>query len=238
MSMGDLVIDAYRLRQIRLEKAVQGALDAFFSRLPDDPAIARNQLIVFVPALVARFGPVAAELAVEYYQQATGSKSFHAMPAETALTDEHMERSIRRVAGGLWAGERSAVLETTRGFTGRWVRDYGRETVIRNARRERVGFARVPTGAKTCSFCLIMASRGVVYKSGESAGSVRKFHDHCDCEIVRVGDSESYPFDYLPDNALAMYEHARELSGSDRIEDITAEMRRLYPDALSDGLSV
>lgn len=234
--MGDPVIDAYRVRQMQLEKAVQGALDAFFTQLSDTPATARNQLVAFVPALVNRYGPVAAEIAVEYYQGAVGAGSFVATPAESLLAPEHMEKSLRRVAGGLWSGEHDAVLDAARGFTGRWVRDYGRETIIHNARREKVGFARVPTGGKTCSFCLIMASRGVVYKSEKSAGSARKFHDHCDCEIVRVGDDEQYPSDYLPDDALAMYEQARASSGSHRIEDITAEMRRLYPDALSDGV--
>ena len=56
-----------------------------------------------------------------------------------------------------------------------------------NAKRDRtkgVRFARVPTGHETCTFCLMLASRGAVYHSRQSAGEFRHFHRHCDCKVV------------------------------------------------------
>ena len=50
-------------------------------------------------------------------------------------------------------------------------------------------FARVPTGEKTCDFCLMLASRGPVYLSEESAGAFTQFHAHCDCKVVPFFDS-------------------------------------------------
>lgn len=58
-----------------------------------------------------------------------------------------------------------------------------------NARRdpysEDVRWARVPTGEETCDFCIMLASRGPVYLSEESAGGdPDHYHPHCDCRIV------------------------------------------------------
>lgn len=76
-----------------------------------------------------------------------------------------------------------------------------------------IGWARVLTGAESCGFCAMLASRGPVYKTKKSAGRVvgqaqspmaafngtpartrgaralgDKFHDGCDCLIVPVFD--------------------------------------------------
>lgn len=58
-----------------------------------------------------------------------------------------------------------------------------------NARRDpyssEVRWARVPTGEETCDFCIMLASRGPVYLSEESAGGdPDHYHPHCDCRIV------------------------------------------------------
>lgn len=62
---------------------------------------------------------------------------------------------------------------------------------IENARRDpdRPRFARVPQGEKTCDFCLMLASRGPVYLTAESAGAYTKFHAHCDCKVVPFWDT-------------------------------------------------
>jgi len=45
-------------------------------------------------------------------------------------------------------------------------------------------YARVPTGEETCDFCIMLASRGPVYHTEESAGAYDHYHAHCDCRIV------------------------------------------------------
>lgn len=47
-----------------------------------------------------------------------------------------------------------------------------------------IGFARVPSGAETCDWCLWLASFGFVYKSKRSAGQFSHWHSGCDCRIV------------------------------------------------------
>lgn len=54
-----------------------------------------------------------------------------------------------------------------------------------------VAWARVLTGARSCFFCAMLASRGPVYTS-ETAAKYRggqrvdRYHDGCDCEVVLV----------------------------------------------------
>lgn len=50
-------------------------------------------------------------------------------------------------------------------------------------------FARVPSGAETCPFCIMLASRGFVYWPKRAAGSREHYHAHCDCRIVPSFDS-------------------------------------------------
>ena len=58
-------------------------------------------------------------------------------------------------------------------------------SVVENGRRDpkSVRYARVPTGAETCDFCLMLASRGFVYQSEGTAGAGRT-HCACDCRCV------------------------------------------------------
>ena len=60
------------------------------------------------------------------------------------------------------------------------------ETIIANVGRDRdegTMFARVPTGTETCTFCLMLASRGAVYHTRKTAGEWRHFHRGCDCKV-------------------------------------------------------
>ena len=54
-------------------------------------------------------------------------------------------------------------------------------------------YARVPTGAETCDFCLMLASRGFVYHSVSSA-AVDHTHFSCDCRVI-----QGYPGDEVED---------------------------------------
>lgn len=53
----------------------------------------------------------------------------------------------------------------------------------RNAERDplKPRYARIPSGGETCTFCLMLASRGFVYTSEEAASHA---HANCDCRVV------------------------------------------------------
>lgn len=89
-------------------------------------------------------------------------------------------------------------------------------------------YARVPQGAYTCAFCLMLASRGFVYASEESAGEFDTFHRCCDCAIVPSFSDDSAVEGYNPDELYAMYHSARENASSTSMTDILHEMRAQY----------
>ena len=51
-----------------------------------------------------------------------------------------------------------------------------------------LGWARVLTGAESCAFCAMLASRGPVYEESTVLTSEegKAYHDHCDCKAVLV----------------------------------------------------
>lgn len=69
------------------------------------------------------------------------------------------------------------------------------ETIIANVGRDKdrgARFARVPTGFETCTFCLMLASRGAVYHTRKSAGEWKHFHRGCDCKVVPSFEDDPY----------------------------------------------
>lgn len=68
-------------------------------------------------------------------------------------------------------------------------------TIMRNAARDKrkgVKFARVTSGRNTCPWCLMLAGRGAVYHTRESAGAMGQFHRHCSCKIVPSFSADRY----------------------------------------------
>ena len=56
-------------------------------------------------------------------------------------------------------------------------------------------FARVPSGVNTCTWCAMLAGRGYVYWTEETAGKFSKWHDNCRCTVVattKKGGIEGY----------------------------------------------
>ena len=74
--------------------------------------------------------------------------------------------------------------------------DYDKETKKRLQFGRPRGWARVLTGARSCWFCVMCASRGPVYQSAKSAGDNKgpwnSYHDHCDCKVVPVFDHRNW----------------------------------------------
>jgi len=77
--------------------------------------------------------------------------------------------------------------------------DGGREAMVDAARHDEraLGYARVATGETTCAFCLMLVSRGPVYKDRNSAllrdGTSEPYHPRCDCEAVPVFERSTWP---------------------------------------------
>ena len=81
-----------------------------------------------------------------------------------------------------------------------------RKTIVESAIAAGRGFCRV-VASDACAWCLMLASRGAVYESAESAGVAgmgrkrdeakqnpgESFHDHCKCEVIEVRNATDLP---------------------------------------------
>lgn len=254
-------IERFRVANSELSRRVQSEMEAFFRSLNlAKPEAVRDALLEFVPLLTEQYGAVAATLATDWYEELRASSGaagrFRALAADTVPT-EAVEAKVRYLSGHLWTPDPLAMLGGLLTATDKYVKQPGRDTMASNAKREGVRWARVPSGRKTCSFCLVLASRDAVYMSKHSAGDRRgtgkgdAFHGKCDCQVVRIGKESDYPKEYLPDDYFSMYEAAAKdkspevrafvasLDPDDKNKQIKAaafSLRRNFPDAVKDSV--
>lgn len=157
-----------------------------------------------MPALVTKYGDVAASAAAEFYDDMRAASSAPGIYAATLapnISAEATQVSTRAVIGGLYGrGAADKVLPQLLGVLDRNVKKSARDTITHNAHNDhhRPMFARVPSGATTCNFCLMLASRGFVYSSANSAGEMGQFHSNCDCQIVPSWDANPHVEGYSP----------------------------------------
>lgn len=99
-------------------------------------------------------------------------------------------------AGNLNVGIASrAGLVAATGAAARHALNGGRDSIHNTIRRDdqALGYAR-HCRVNCCSFCAMLASRGPVYESAETAtvtGKGRRYHDHCYCQPVPVYDRDA-----------------------------------------------
>lgn len=130
------------------------------------------------PQLVLPMMEASAEIAAVTYD-ALGDSDF----AEIAdLPDEGILR--KSVSWALAVGDPISGLDLLNGSTDRRIWSSARDTMIQNATREEgARFGRQYNGNGKCDFCPMLASRGAVYHTADSAGDTTAFHDNCHCTI-------------------------------------------------------
>lgn len=243
--MADPGIDRSRDASAGLSKLVTDELAGFFGALNlAKPEASRDALLEFVPLLVDQYGAVAESLALDWYDEqraASGARGvFRATAPAGGIPKEAVESKVRFLAGKLWTPDPESMLGGLSTSVDKYVKQPGRSVFPFNARREGARWARVPSGKKTCAFCLVLASRDAVYHSQGSAGDKahgEEFHGDCDCQIIRLSRDQEYPDGYIPADLYDVYE-----IGADKVEtrnDINAivyDLRRRFPDRFTDGV--
>lgn len=155
-------------------------------------AEAREAAEGIAAAVLADNAQAASSLAAQWYDaraKAAGAKLDRAVTLPVSdEARESLAKTARYQAGRLGEdGGAGAFAEAM----GEWAEYQSRlvlnRTIISNAKRDRrrgVRFARVTTGRNTCNFCTMLAGRGAVYHSRETAGELGKYHTHCQCKVV------------------------------------------------------
>lgn len=166
----------FRLANQALVSLAQRDLSDFWAalNLSRDPVRVRDELLAFFPDLLQAYGDTAAVLGADWYELLrdvpASAASFDAVMAAPAAT-EQAEQTARWALAPLFTENPDGALANLLGATQRLVMQPGRDTVFASAALDpvRTGVARVPSGTTTCSFCVMLASRGPVYRSDVSA---------------------------------------------------------------------
>lgn len=137
----------------------------------------------------------------------------------TEVTAAPATEMFQKSAG--WAYSQADPLEALKLITERHIFTASRDTVVQNARREGVKYARYAS-ANACAWCRVLATREAVYHSAENA---IKGHDGCHCMAVPVRNGDSWtPPDYTQ-SWMQEYNDARDAVGGN-LDDIVNHMRR------------
>lgn len=148
----------------------------------------RNKLIAILESFFANATDIAALYATQMYEDAREYALGSRLDAigESGRNPEATEGAIRAFVGQLETGgmERiTKLLQDRIDYEIKRAAGYATsDLAMKDTAKPR--FARVPTGSETCSFCIMLASRGFVYQSKESAGALEHWHPNCDCRIM------------------------------------------------------
>ena len=171
-----------------------------------DWSSASDELRQLCRDLVRLYGMASSTLGAQWYDYCRRLAIGEGDPAQTVEPNESalswdMERAIHDMYDGKtppdqMASHMGAVVEKhVHGLSRDTVsaalrRDYEANLARGTNPRNRYRWTRVTVGA-SCAFCVMLASRGAVYLSRESAGGTlsTKFHDDCDCVVLPFADS-------------------------------------------------
>ena len=224
------LISQHRDQLLRLQSLVERDLNAFWRTLDvTRPVSVAEALEAHVRELTLVYGDMAAALAAAWYEEvrdAAGAAGYFS--ARLAEADQAKAGVVARWSASSLFGESPApevALSRLVAGTQRIVHRASTETVEENMSQDRAATGRFYRDARAdgCAFCLLVASRGPVYRSRESAGDGRRFHDHCYCVVVP--DFGDYEEPAKVSRFLEQYEKAREKAGSSNARDILSALR-------------
>jgi len=226
-------VEQYADTNRNIRTLVLAVLRALWGQLPHANAIVtRDALLESVPLMVTQYGEVAGAAAADFYdlmrEKSAAPGRFVADLADP-IDVEDLRGQIRWSITPLFDRENpnpDDALSRLEQKVDEYTLQPGRDTIARSVERDpaKARWARVPVG-KTCSFCLMLASRGAVYRSAESAGQSRKYHGDCDCTPTPFWGNDPYPEGYNPDALYEKYNAARTAASSGKFKPILAALR-------------
>ena len=206
-----------------------------------DVADVRNAVIAIMQPACGASSTMAARLAADFYdglRARFGIDDGFVAEVDSQRVPEATEGAVRAFAQDLVDDK------PTEQFIGKCAdridyetRKAANECIAYNAKNDpkKPRWARIPTGAETCQFCIMLASRGFVYHSEETASHA---HAHCDCRIVPSWDKSPAAQGYDPDRYYDMWKHPEKYAGQQEGEAKSglrdsSERRKLFDDYLT-----
>ena len=187
------IIDAYTEQLDALSDAAREAVAAMLAQVEyEDIADLREQVIEIMEAVCGASSDMAAAYAAEFYDEARLLAVGAAIGAaadpvrDPRATEGAVRALVQKVVDGKPFQEFVSALQGRADYE---VKRAAGECVKANAASDpmEVRWARVPGGAETCPFCIMLASRGFVYESERTASEKKgggHYHESCRCRIV------------------------------------------------------
>ena len=165
---------------------------------PENVAECRELVVQALESVMPEYTALAAEATADMYDAIRVQSVGEAMGAraisgyDAAKTDGAVRAFVQKVVDGKEIEVFNRLVLSRVDYELRRASNY---CVTANGARDplKPRYARVPTGAETCDFCLMLASRGFVYHSVSSA-AVDHSHFSCDCRVI-----QGYPGDEVED---------------------------------------
>lgn len=169
-------IAAFRTALDQLSVVSFAQIKALLGQVDDaNPLLIRDRLLEAFPEVIAPYVTASGELSAAWYEDLRAGMvgGSYAASVTTQVAPERVDALVRYSLKPLFQGSSSTVLNLLAGGTQRIIANAARDTIIGNVMgdRVRVGYARIPR-VGCCAFCSMLASRGAVYNSRESAGGV------------------------------------------------------------------
>lgn len=186
------VIDAQTRALRGLSEAAKKHLARLLAEIEwTDIADLREQVIAVMEEVCGAAADTAAGISAAAYDMVrdiAGAELAYVAVAEHDRKPEATAGAVRALVGKVEGRDTAGFFEAMLQRVSYEIRRSAGENAIINAQRDpaKPRFARVPTGAETCDFCIMLASRGAVYRSAMSAGEMNHYHANCDCRIVPV----------------------------------------------------
>lgn len=156
---------------------------------PGNIAQCREAVVQALQGVLPAYADAAAQAAADFYDASRELCAGSALGAEAvsgydpAATEGAVKAFTQEVVDGKGPEPFNALVLQRIDYE---IKRAAASSALANGRRDplKPRYARVPTGAETCDFCLMLASRGFVYETERSAGGLDHWHAHCDCRIV------------------------------------------------------
>jgi hypothetical protein len=195
--------------------------------MTQDVATVRNEVIRIMQTYCGGSTDLVAQLAAEFYDRLRELELGVPMGALalSGRVPEATEESVRAFAQKLVDGKPEQFVTLCLERLDYECKVAASQTVLNNGNRDRVKprYARVPTGSETCDFCLMLASRGFVYRTEVAASHA---HSGCDCRVVpswKANEVEGYDpaaiFDRWQDAIDAKAAQRAERNGTDEADE-------------------
>lgn len=192
------------LEQITAHRTVQGGITALavgdvrqaWAQIdPTNPPSATRAAIAATREVTSVYGDLAAVAAADFYDElrtiAGVPGRFSAAPAGPVPAAQ-AEAAARWAVAPIWSSEPDAsrALARLSGSVRRLSLQPGRSTVLEATSEEGIRHAIVPR-ADACDWCLMLASRGAVYHTGQTAQV--STHDSCRCVATPIWHERGLP---------------------------------------------